>query len=265
MFFTRLITAGALLAVFVSALFFLSGAGWTALLVLALAVAAWEWGSLSGLGGSARHAYSGVLCVTALALWLAGGQVTNLHAAVYVAGCGFWLIAVPAWLAAGWKVRSKAALGATGWFALVPAWLALTQLQAQPWRLLAVLAIIWVADTAAYLCGRAWGRNKLAPSISPAKTWEGVAGAVAAVAVYYAVLSAAVPDWTWWQGPWGVVLFAGVILMAVVGDLFESWMKRQAGVKDSGSLLPGHGGVLDRVDSIASSLPFAALLMLHVA
>jgi phosphatidate cytidylyltransferase len=147
---------------------------------------------------------------------------------------------------------------------LVPAWLAVARLQSEPERLLAVLGIVWIADTAAYLAGRAWGRHHLAPRVSPAKTWEGVAGACAAVAVYYVVLSIFTPEWRGWQGWSGAVLFAGVTLMSIVGDLYESWIKREAGVKDSGALLPGHGGVLDRIDSVNSSMPFAALLLPYV-
>jgi len=165
------------------------------------------------------------------------------------------------WLARGWPARSPLLLAAAGWILLVPMWLALVRLQAEPGRLLAVMGIIWIADIAAYFAGRAWGTHKLAPAISPGKTWEGVAGAVVAVAVYYVVLGNVAWDWTGLQGAGGAALFAGVLLMSVVGDLFESWIKRQAGMKDSGTLLPGHGGILDRIDSMTSSLPLAALVL----
>ena len=270
MFITRLATAGVLLAACVSALFFLPNLGWAALLLAALAIASWEWAVLTGLQRAARGLFAGGVAASAVAVWLlvaesaqGSGGISVPEFLIYGASCIFWsFIAVP-WVAWHWPARSKLVMTAAGWIVLVPAWLALARLQADPQRLLAVLAIVWLADTAAYLCGRAWGRHKLAPSISPAKTWEGVAGAVAAVAVYYVALSGAVPDWGWLQGVRGLALFAGVALMAVAGDLFESWMKRQAGVKDSGTLLPGHGGVLDRIDSMASSLPFAALLLTY--
>jgi phosphatidate cytidylyltransferase len=268
MFIARLATAGVLLAACVSALFFLPNLWWTAVLLAALLVASWEWAVLIGLQRTARGLFAGGVAASAVVLWLlvtnsapGTGRVSAPEILVYGASCIFWsFIAVP-WLAWRWQTRSKLILAAAGWIVLVPAWLALARLQSDPQRLLAVLAIVWLADTAAYLCGRAWGRHKLAPSISPAKTWEGVAGAIAAVAVYYVALSGAVPDWGWLEGIRGPALFAGVALMGVAGDLFESWMKRQAGVKDSGTLLPGHGGVLDRIDSMASSLPFAALLL----
>lgn len=268
MFIARLATAGILLAACISALFFLPNVWWTALLLAVLAVAGWEWGTLAGLRGATRGLFAGIVPASAMVVWLlvtatasGTGRHSLLETSVYGASCAFWLfIAVP-WMAWRWRARSPLLLAAVGWIVLVPAWLALARLQLDPQRLLAVLAIIWLADTAAYFCGRAWGRHKLAPAISPAKTWEGVAGAVAMVAVYYVALSRAAPDWGWWQGFWGLALFAGVALMGVAGDLFESWMKRQAGVKDSGTLLPGHGGVLDRIDSMAPSLPLAALLL----
>ncbi len=150
----------------------------------------------------------------------------------------------------------------TGWLLIVPTWLALVRLQAMPWVLLAVLGVVWIADSAAYFAGRTWGRRKLAPLISPGKTWEGVAGAAVAVAVYHALV--------WYFGLRSVTLEIGVaaallvaclLPLSILGDLFESWIKRQAGVKDSGTLLPGHGGVLDRIDALTSTLPLAALVV----
>jgi phosphatidate cytidylyltransferase len=186
-----------------------------------------------------------------------------MERAVYGASCVFWVVLVPAWLARGWRVRGPLALAAAGWIALVPTWLALARLQADPAQLLQLLGIVWLADTAAYAAGRAWGRHKLAPRVSPGKTWEGVAGAAVAVAVYYGVLSAMEPARPWASGWAGMLIFAGVTAMSIVGDLFESLMKRQAGVKDSGALLPGHGGVLDRIDGLLAALPLAALLLRH--
>jgi phosphatidate cytidylyltransferase len=124
---------------------------------------------------------------------------------------------------------------------------------------LAALILVWVADTAAYFAGRKWGRRKLAPSISPGKTWEGAWGGLAA-AVAYAIICG-----TFLLGTmgWPALVVAAAVLTAIsiVGDLFESAAKRQAGVKDSGALLPGHGGILDRIDSATAVLPVAALLL----
>jgi phosphatidate cytidylyltransferase len=143
-----------------------------------------------------------------------------------------------------------------GWVVLVPASLALATLE--PRRLLAVLALVWVADSAAYFVGRAWGRHKLAPSISPGKTWEGALGGVAGALVWAIICRSVFED-----AAWPAYLAAAALLAAasIVGDLFESAAKRRAGVKDSGTLLPGHGGILDRIDSATAVLPLAALLL----
>lgn len=264
MFTPRLATAVVLLAVCVSALWFLPNSWWTALLLPVLLAASWEWGGLAAFGGTARRAFSAIVLASALLLWLAGDSRQGLSGVVYGIGCAFWLLLAPAWLALRWRVRAPVVLGIVGWIVLVPAWLALARLQSNPAHLLALLGIVWLADTAAYLVGSAWGRHKLAPAISPGKTWEGVAGAGAAVAVYYVLLSGATPQWPWWRGASGALLFAGVALVGIAGDLFESWIKRQAGAKDSGALLPGHGGILDRVDSMTSSMPFAAAVLLYL-
>ena len=266
MFNARLATAVVLLAVCIAGLFFLPNQWWAGLLLPALLVASWEWATLSDFSRAVRWLFVGVVLVSATlagfsgisgaALRIPGGEYL-----IYAVSAAFWaLVAVP-WLASGWRVKSAVAMAFAGWVVLVPAWLAMVQLQAAPEKLLALLGVLWISDTAAYASGKAWGRHKLAPVISPGKTWEGIAGATAAVAVYYVALSAATPQWGWWNGIGGVVLFAAMVVAGVLGDLFESWIKRQAGAKDSGALLPGHGGVLDHIDSMTSSLPIAALLL----
>jgi phosphatidate cytidylyltransferase len=268
MFIARLATAVVLLAACISALLYLPNAWWAALLIPVLLIASREWAALAGIQGGARWIFSGIVLAAAAASWLLvashpaeAGGLSPAETAIYGAACVFWLLMVVPWLARFSHVKSVFVLGCAGLIVLVPAWLALARLQASPGRLLAVLMIIWLADTAAYLSGRAWGRHRLAPAISPGKTWEGVAGAAVAVAVYYFILSRVAPEWGWWSGYGGAILFAGVAVMSVVGDLFESAIKRQAGVKDSGTLLPGHGGVLDRIDSLTAALPMAAVLM----
>jgi phosphatidate cytidylyltransferase len=124
--------------------------------------------------------------------------------------------------------------------------------------LLGVMAVVWIADTAAYFSGRHFGRHKLAPAISPGKTWEGVAGALVALALYAgaASLLAGMPLL-------GLLLMvSGLLYVSVLGDLFESWIKRVSGMKDSGSTLPGHGGVLDRIDALTSTLPIATGMLM---
>jgi len=148
-----------------------------------------------------------------------------------------------------------------GWLVLLPTGLALYQLRAiDPLLLLGFMCTIWISDTAAYFSGRAWGKHKLAPSISPGKTWEGVAGALAAVLVYALIWSTSSKN-----DALAVMLVPLLLLltaMGIIGDLFESLMKRQADVKDSGNILPGHGGILDRIDALTSTLPLAILSLL---
>jgi phosphatidate cytidylyltransferase len=267
MFAARLATAAVLLTLSCIALLFLPNPYWGALLLAVLWVASLEWAALAGYRRGARWLFAGIVLVSGLILLfdfhrgvLAVAASAPLHAAVYGISVAFWLLPAPAWLAAKWHTRNRIILGAAGWIILVPTWLALTSLQTTPRQLLVLLAVVWIADSAAYLTGRRFGRHRLAPRISPGKTWEGVMGACAAVAVYYAVL------WFIFDAPpplsepaSGIILFAMVTVMSVQGDLFESWMKRQAEVKDSGTLLPGHGGVLDRIDGLTASVPFAAL------
>lgn len=271
MFTARLATAIVLLAACIGALLFLPNRWWSAALLPLFFGAAWEWGGLAGLRRTGRWAYAALVLASAAALCVLladaapAARAGPLEMSLYGVGGVFWIVVAPLWIARRWQTRSAPLLSITGWIVLVPAWLALARLQAEPERLLALLVIIWLSDTAAYLAGRAWGRHKMAPSISPGKTWEGLAGAVVAVAVYYVGLSLAAPAWNGWQGAGGAVLFGAVTVMGVVGDLFESWAKRQAAVKDSGTLLPGHGGILDRLDSMTAALPVAALVLAFVA
>jgi len=177
--------------------------------------------------------------------------------AALVVAAAFWVVAVPLWLARGVAMQHRPVLAAAGIIVLVPAGYALAVLE--PRQVLAALILVWIADTAAYFTGRKWGRRKLAPSISPGKTWEGAWGGLAA-GVAYAIICG-----TFLLGTvgWLALAVAAVLLTAIsiVGDLFESAAKRQAGVKDSGTLLPGHGGIMDRIDSATAVLPVAALLL----
>ena len=144
--------------------------------------------------------------------------------------------------------------------ALCGAFVAVVELQARsPWLVLAAMAIVWIADTAAFFAGRRFGRRQLAPRISPGKTREGVIGAMLALILYASAVSAAVVG----LRIVGALLLAMALLyFSVLGDLYESWIKRVADMKDSGTLLPGHGGVLDRIDALTAALPIAAGVLL---
>jgi phosphatidate cytidylyltransferase len=267
---TRLYTIAALLPLFIAAIFYLPTAVWALLLALLMLIGAWEWGALAGWPRTPRIAYAFALSVGALLLWVyAYGEAHNARrvaAVCFAISLLFWLIVAPLWLAKGWQIRSPLLMAVAGAVVLLPTWLALVCLHTQPNVLLALMAIIWISDIAAYLSGRRWGRHKLAPAISPGKTWEGVAGATVAVAVYYLCLAAS--GWSAQavlQGVMGCAVFLLLTALGIEGDLFESWVKRSAGVKDSGTLIPGHGGVLDRIDALTSSMPAAALLIIGMA
>ena len=265
MFAARLATAAGLLLLFCGALLLLPNQYWGVFLLAVLGIASLEWAELAGYRRGARWLFVAVVLASGLAFLLdfrrgAPAASGDFYVCVYWIATTFWLGLAPVWLAGKWHTRNPVVLGVAGWIVLVPTWLGLTALQTAPGRLLALLGVVWIADSAAYVIGRRFGRHRLAPRISPGKTWEGAIGACIAVAVYYAVL------WSVFGAPQplpdpasGMILFAIVTVMSVQGDLFESCMKRQAGVKDSGTLLPGHGGVLDRIDGLTASVPLAAL------
>ena len=262
----RLITVAIVLPLLLGGVFFLPNTAWALLSILPVAVGAAEWSRLAGYRRSGRAVFIvAIVCsCLVLALWIwrapqsaAVGQAATL---LMVLALLFWSVVVPLWLYFRWRLAQSWALALAGWMVLVPAWLALAALQRSAGLLLAVLAFIWLADTAAYFAGHRFGRHKLAPLISPGKTWEGVIGAFAAVMVYAWLLSLLLQPGGNAFDRISMLLFAGVLTaLGITGDLFESWIKRQAGTKDSGQLLPGHGGMLDRVDSLTAALPFAAL------
>lgn len=178
----------------------------------------------------------------------------------------FWMVAVPAWLARGWHMHRLLDWAALGLVLVVPFWMALVSLRAlSSLSLLCIMGLIWVADSGAYAFGRLWGKHKLAPSISPGKSWEGVLGGLACVLLYTVLVVKM--GWFATRAPlWGVLVVATLLtVMSIIGDLFESWLKRCAGIKDSSNLLPGHGGVFDRTDSMISVLSVVAALFTWAA
>jgi len=269
---TRILTALVLAPLVLCALFLLPPRGFGVAMLAVTVLAAREWSRLALFPAWSAWAFAGfILLAGAALLYLpAWGFGRGWPEAIVFAVCGasalFWLFVAPFWVALRWPTSRAWVMVACGWIVLGGAWMALVELQARsPWLVLAAMATVWIADTAAYFSGRAFGRRKLAPQISPGKTWEGVYGALAAVAVYALCLvpfareagfgaAVGVPAVAAWVG--FALLLAGI---SVIGDLFESLLKRHAGVKDSGNLLPGHGGVLDRVDALLAAMPLAAL------
>lgn len=275
----RVITALVLLAILLPALFWPTPAPFAAVALVLLGAAGWEWGRLNGLAGAAPAA-AGVLCMLLCAASWWAGLLARPQPWLWSAVGGLWVLLGALLLrggVAGWPRTPRALRVAGGVLALWAAWLAVAQARVIGVNfLLSVLLLVWMADIAAYFAGRAFGlkltRGKLAPSISPGKSWEGVWGGMLGVLALAAV-------WVWadghWQAGvpslysrivgahgWAVLALAALFLagMSVVGDLVESLVKRSAGAKDSSGLLPGHGGVLDRVDALLPVLPLALML-----
>ena len=255
---TRVITAVLLLVVLVGMLFFAPPAAWSLFMLVVALLACWEWSRLSRLGTRGQSIYLFLSGAMGAAFWVMyerdpQGLFTEASTRAFLCAAVFWILFVPVWLARLAR-PSPFACAIAGWLVMWPTWFAFVALRdAGPWLLLAAAALVWIADIAAYFTGRAFGRRKLAPAISPGKTWEGVYGALAGVAIYGLVLFFTVQS--------SVALVPAMLVLAalsIVGDLFESWMKRGAGLKDSSGLLPGHGGILDRIDALTSTLPLAA-------
>jgi phosphatidate cytidylyltransferase len=269
---TRVITALVLLAFLLPSLFLLPQTYWACLVALFVGVGAWEWGALLRWQATARRIFGLVAALVCVGIAVAFPAVigatpgANLAPAWVMMAYGlaalFWFLLVPFWMRAKWSLGSGLAGVFVGVLVLLPTWLALVQLRVLgPAVLLSILAVVWVADIAAYFAGRKFGKHKLAPAISPGKTWEGVAGALIGVIIYGLLMrflhGLAHPALTLW-----LIALLVVTAVSVIGDLFESMLKRQAGIKDSSNVLPGHGGVLDRIDSLTSTLPIVALFWL---
>lgn len=278
----RIFTAVIMLAIFLPALFHTDTRFFFALTLVLMAAAAWEWGRLNGLQRGGATGLSLLFFLWCAASWAAGLAVRDLSWLWSLAGL-VWVLGGGLLLARGqaaWHDLSRFFRCALGLLLLWAAWLAVVQVRVLGIdMLLSVLTLVWIADVAAYFVGRALGGRfigrKLAPAISPGKSWEGALGGALAVLVLGVVwvlveIDLALPiQERGIQGQLldrhGAVLLALALLfltaMSIVGDLVESLLKRNAGVKDSSGLLPGHGGVLDRVDALLPVLPLAMMLL----
>ena len=263
----RILTVTAILPLFVVALFYLPDVFWAAFLLLMTAIGAYEWSKLAKL--SVR-----VTTVFLLLTILVGGELlillreyiqVNVYSSnlmwIYILSVIFWIVGAPLYLKKPLIIKNSSFWILNGWIILLPTCLALYQLRAiSPSLLLGFMAAIWISDTAAYFTGRIFGKHKLAYSISPNKTWEGVAGALIAVFLYGLA-------WDFWflEESMLAKLIPLLLIMTsigIVGDLYESLIKRLAGVKDSGNIFPGHGGILDRIDALTSTMPLVTLALI---
>lgn len=276
----RILTALVLLPVALGCIFFLTPNGFALFALAALTIGAWEWSPLMGVRKTpGRIAYTlMVAAIIALLyvlapmnqLWRVDGLAMPMLVAIAF-GVLWWLLAIVMVInfprsRRMWQ-RSRIYVGIFGVLVLVPAWAALVSVRALhydtnplfgAWTVLFIFALVWAADVGAYAAGRMLGKHKMIPAVSPNKTIEGLCGGVVLAFVVMVVVAQVLPvPRELYVGFYTVGLLT--VIVSVFGDLSESMFKRCAGVKDSGSILPGHGGVLDRIDSLTSALPIFAL------
>ncbi len=270
----RLMTAAVLAPLFLWAVFALPTHLLALVFLFVVAIGAWEWSALAGLQNcSLRTAYVAAVA-TVIVLLYPLMQIPMLVYGVLALALTWWMGALM-WInhaeaqaepPGGGEVDSPdRRLLFIGFLVLVPTWMALVLLHRNGtpglYLMLSLFVIVWGADSGAYFAGRRWGRRKLAPHISPGKTWEGASGGLAVVVVTMAV-AAWLMDYDWGNLLSFVLLGVVTAMFSIVGDLLESLMKRRRGVKDSGRILPGHGGVLDRIDSLTAAAPVFVLGLL---
>lgn len=275
----RIITALALLAVLLPALFADSPHPFLILSILMIGAGAWEWGNMNGMSPR-QSILSGVICIDLCAFAWWAGWTTHTDPWVWWLAGASW-VGLTAWMlqrgVEGWSRWPRDLRWIVGLFMLWLAWLAMAQARTQSVQLLlSIFCVVWAADVFAYFCGKALGgriiRRKLAPAVSPGKSWEGAIGGMLGVFLLAWVWMQLEQTYLWpGQSLFTQMMSHGIFLwtlslvflttMSVVGDLVESLVKRSAGVKDSSNLLPGHGGVLDRLDALLPSLPIALMLL----
>lgn len=271
----RLLTIALLLPLFVWCVLVLPTREFSLLLAFIVLLGAREWAALMRFPQRWRPVFLIVVAAAMpLGMWMV--SLAELKYTLLVTAAGWWLYTLvpirrfqndetpPAWLADGADGSTHLLVRALiGIAVLVPCWIAITLMHATPFigggLVLAFMLLVWGADSGAYVAGRTWGRDKLVSRVSPGKTWQGVWGALVAGALVIAGTAV-------WLDRLEVAALAGLfvlglatVLISIVGDLFESLVKRVAGVKDSGRLLPGHGGMLDRIDSITAAAPVFVL------
>lgn len=266
MTWVRVLTAVVVAPPVLAAVFLLSHALFALMWAGIILLGAWEWSRLAGVGQKRLRMIFVALIAGSLAFtWFMPPQ---LHVMVLVLGVVWWGVALG--LVIGFPMSLDSWNGpwrklGCGWMVLIPAWTAMVALKRHPDAdalLLLLLLLIWGADVGAYFAGRRFGRRKLAPHVSPGKSWEGVMGGMALGIVVTVLVGA----YKGFAGPeiWATLLLSCIVTMAasVLGDLFESVLKRMGGHKDSGRLLPGHGGVMDRIDSLTAAAPVFALCVI---
>lgn len=277
----RIITALILAPAAIAAIFYLPLIYFAILLLVIIGIGAWEWGPFMGFDTTTRRVgfvgttlflIAGIWTSVSLNdLWLNSGQLHSYALAVLWLAVAWWIFSAFLMFsypnASSFWSKHRSVRGVFGWLTLVPTWLAFMVIRTNDYQvdtyhgaqlLMFLLLMVWSADIGAYFVGKAFGKTKLMPNVSPGKTFEGFLGGIASACILVAITAYIL---AWNQEQVITVLLVTVLIttVSVLGDLNESMFKRQAGVKDSGSILPGHGGILDRIDSLTATAPVFAL------
>ena len=268
----RVLTTCALALLLVALLYSSEPWVWPMFVLVTGVMASEEWAALHWSSWKIKLGYAVSSGMIAACLILLPEIHSIALVPIFIISAIFWMVLVPIWLVRQWIFQSNGLHALTGWLVIMPTMIAVNELKMQGVAVLTLsMAVIWISDVSAYFVGKAIGRRLLAPSISPGKTWEGVLGAIIGVVCFGFILREfsvfdtqlalvlQLAGWYWFPS---LILLA---LLGIEGDLFESWLKRCAGVKDSGWVLPGHGGVLDRIDALTAALPIAAGLLVWAA
>ena len=263
MLWQRVLTALVLLPLMLGMLFYAPAGLWAFFTALMTLLALSEYSKLSGMNAEQRLPYLGGTALFMLFAAVGGWQLPSI---AWLLVLLFWLIGMPLWLKRKWTLSADWKGAAVDWMLMLPFWFGMQLLRPDTdaaTSLLAVMGLVWIADIFAYFSGKAYGKHKLAPAISPGKSWEGAFGGALAVLIYLTIVRQA--GWLEVDASWFTAVLAALLLTAVSvgGDLLESWLKRAACVKDSSNLLPGHGGVFDRIDSLIAVISvYAAVSVL---
>lgn len=277
----RIITALILAPAAISAIFYLPLVYFAALMLVIIGIGAWEWGPLMGFDTKTRRigfASTTIILIAAIwsiispaNLWISSSQLHEYALALLWIAVVWWVLSAFLMLsypnASNFWSKHRSIRGIFGWLTLVPTWVAFMVIRTNDYQadtyhgaqlLMFLFLMVWSADIGAYFVGKAFGKNKLMPNVSPGKTLEGFLGGVICACI---LVSIAAYQLAWEQDKIITIMLVTVLIttVSVLGDLNESMFKRQAGVKDSGSILPGHGGILDRIDSLTATAPIFAL------
>ena len=260
MLISRILSALVMLIVFLSSMFLFSGRYFSFVIYIPSLLALYEWSKLMYFKSVEKKIFLAI----SLALIYFIDKYLNYEDSRFILliASVFWVCIAPLFLIFKINLKNFFFSSLIGWVLVMPIIISLNYLiELSPWVVLLVLTTIWLADSSAYFFGKQFGKRKLAPSISPGKTWEGFVGALFVVSLFSIVMT----YYGFVNSYISILFFNLILILSVEGDLFESYIKRMAKVKDSGDLIPGHGGVLDRIDSLCSSLPLATLILMSPA